>query len=78
MATAAVLVIALDAINPRYPAADPAVADQMAQVRSGRNSPPESAWAADYPGDVAGGGRGEYPRERVPAAEPTGRRNNLR
>jgi hypothetical protein len=33
LATAAVLVIALDAINPRYPAADPAVADQMARVR---------------------------------------------
>jgi PPK2 family polyphosphate:nucleotide phosphotransferase len=33
LATAAVLAIALDAINPRYPAADPAVADEMAQVR---------------------------------------------
>jgi polyphosphate kinase 2 (PPK2 family) len=33
LATAAVLVTALDAINPRYPAADPAVADQMAQAR---------------------------------------------
>jgi len=33
LATAAVLVTALDAINPAYPAADPAVADQMAQVR---------------------------------------------
>ncbi len=33
LATAAVLVTALDAINPRYPAADPAVADEMAQVR---------------------------------------------
>ena len=33
LATAAVLVTALDAINPRYPAADPAVADQMARVR---------------------------------------------
>ena len=33
LATAAVLVTALDAINPRYPAADPAVRDQMAQVR---------------------------------------------
>ena len=33
LATAAVLVTALDAINPRYPAPDPAVADQMAQVR---------------------------------------------
>jgi PPK2 family polyphosphate:nucleotide phosphotransferase len=32
LATAAVLVTALDAINPRYPAPDPAVADQMAQV----------------------------------------------
>jgi hypothetical protein len=26
-------VTALDAINPRYPAADPAVRDQMAQIR---------------------------------------------
>jgi PPK2 family polyphosphate:nucleotide phosphotransferase len=34
LATAAVLVTALDAINPRYPAADPAVRDEMAQVRS--------------------------------------------
>jgi len=34
LATAAVLVTALDAINPRYPAPDPAVADQMAQVRA--------------------------------------------
>ncbi|HWN59216.1 MAG TPA: hypothetical protein VNO25_00965 [Streptosporangiaceae bacterium] len=33
MATAAVLVTALGAINPRYPAPEPAVADQMAQVR---------------------------------------------
>jgi PPK2 family polyphosphate:nucleotide phosphotransferase len=33
LATAAVLVTALDAINPRYPAPDPADADQMAQVR---------------------------------------------
>src|ERR1700723_1296500 len=33
LATAAVLVTALDAINPRYPAADPSVARQMAQVR---------------------------------------------
>jgi PPK2 family polyphosphate:nucleotide phosphotransferase len=33
LATAAVLVTSLDAINPRYPAADPAVADEMAQVR---------------------------------------------
>ena len=33
LATAAVLVTALDAINPRYPAPDPAVAGQMAQVR---------------------------------------------
>jgi PPK2 family polyphosphate:nucleotide phosphotransferase len=33
LATAAVLVTALDAINPRYPAADPAVRDQMAQIR---------------------------------------------
>jgi len=33
LATAAVLVAALDAINPKYPAADPAVAGQMAQVR---------------------------------------------
>ena len=34
LATAAVLVTALDAINPKYPAADPAVRDQMAQVRT--------------------------------------------
>ena len=33
LATAAVLVTALDAIDPRYPAPDPADADQMAQVR---------------------------------------------
>jgi PPK2 family polyphosphate:nucleotide phosphotransferase len=33
LATAAVLVTALDAINPSYPAPDPADADQMAQVR---------------------------------------------
>jgi len=33
LATAAVLVTALDAINPQYPAPDPADADQMAQVR---------------------------------------------
>src|SRR6516225_5038235 len=33
VATAAVLVTALDAIDPRYPAPDPADADQMAQVR---------------------------------------------
>ena len=32
LATAAVLVTALDAINPRYPAPDPADADQMAQA----------------------------------------------
>ncbi len=34
LATAAVLVTALDAINPRYPAADPAIRDQMAQVKA--------------------------------------------
>ena len=34
LATAAVLVTALDAINPKYPAADPAVRDQMTQVRA--------------------------------------------
>jgi PPK2 family polyphosphate:nucleotide phosphotransferase len=34
LATAAILVTALDAINPRYPDPDPAVADQMAQVRT--------------------------------------------
>jgi hypothetical protein len=34
LATAAVLVTALDAINPRYPVADPAVREQMAQVRT--------------------------------------------
>jgi len=33
LATAGVLVTALSAINPRYPAADPAVRDQMAQIR---------------------------------------------
>ncbi|HLK78900.1 MAG TPA: polyphosphate kinase 2 family protein [Streptosporangiaceae bacterium] len=33
LATAAILVTALDAINPRYPAPDPAVRDEMAQVR---------------------------------------------
>jgi hypothetical protein len=33
LATAAVLVTALDAINPRYPDPDPAVRDEMAQVR---------------------------------------------
>jgi PPK2 family polyphosphate:nucleotide phosphotransferase len=33
LATAAVLVTALDAINPHYPAADPSVAGEMAQVR---------------------------------------------
>src|SRR5579859_503396 len=34
LATAAILVTALDAINPRYPAPDPAVRDEMAQVRT--------------------------------------------
>jgi PPK2 family polyphosphate:nucleotide phosphotransferase len=34
LATAAVLVTALDAIDPRYPAPDPAVGDEMAQVRT--------------------------------------------
>jgi len=34
LATAAVLVAALDAINPHYPSADPAVRDEMAQVRA--------------------------------------------
>jgi len=34
LATAAILVTALDAVNPRYPAPDPAVQDQMAQVRT--------------------------------------------
>ena len=33
LATAAVLVTALDAINPRYPYLHPAVRDEMAQVR---------------------------------------------
>jgi polyphosphate kinase 2 (PPK2 family) len=33
LATAAVLVTALGAINPQYPAADPAVAGEMAKVR---------------------------------------------
>src|SRR6202162_135094 len=35
LATAAVLVTALDAINPRFPDPDPTVADQMARVREG-------------------------------------------
>jgi PPK2 family polyphosphate:nucleotide phosphotransferase len=34
LATAAVLVTALDAINPRYPDPDPAIRDEMAQVRA--------------------------------------------
>ena len=34
LATAAVLVAALGAIDPKFPAADPAVSDQMAQVRT--------------------------------------------
>lgn len=34
LATAAVLVTALRAINPRYPAADPSVRDEMTQVRT--------------------------------------------
>ena len=34
LAAAAVLVTALDAIDPKYPAADPAVRDQMTQVRA--------------------------------------------
>jgi PPK2 family polyphosphate:nucleotide phosphotransferase len=34
LATSAVLVRALNAINPRYPAADPAVHDQMMQARA--------------------------------------------
>jgi PPK2 family polyphosphate:nucleotide phosphotransferase len=34
LATAAVLVMALDAINPQYPAPDPADAEQMAQARA--------------------------------------------
>src|SRR5580700_9369909 len=34
LATAAVLVTALDAINPRYPDPDPAIRDEMAQVRT--------------------------------------------
>jgi PPK2 family polyphosphate:nucleotide phosphotransferase len=34
LATAAVLVTALSAIDPRYPAPDPAVREQMAQVRA--------------------------------------------
>jgi hypothetical protein len=48
LATAAVLVTALDAINLRYPVPDPAVADQMAQVREepaaelGRTGPSSS------------------------------------
>ncbi len=34
LATAAVLVTALRAINPRYPPADPAEREQMARVRA--------------------------------------------
>jgi hypothetical protein len=34
LAAAAVLVTALRAINPRYPAPDPAQRDQMARVRA--------------------------------------------
>jgi len=34
LATAAVLVMALREINPRYPAADPEERDQMAHVRA--------------------------------------------
>lgn len=34
LATAAVLVTALDAVNPRYPDPDPAVRDEMTQVRA--------------------------------------------
>ena len=34
LASAGVLVTALNAINPRYPAADPAERDRMAQVRA--------------------------------------------
>jgi hypothetical protein len=34
LASAGVLVTALSAINPRYPAADPAERDHMAQVRA--------------------------------------------
>jgi hypothetical protein len=34
LATAAVLVTALSAIDPRYPAPDPAVREQMALVRA--------------------------------------------
>jgi PPK2 family polyphosphate:nucleotide phosphotransferase len=34
LATAAVLVTALEAINPRYPDPDPAIRDEMAQVRT--------------------------------------------
>jgi hypothetical protein len=40
LATAAVLVTALDAINPRYPVSDPAVRDQMAHVRQGSRPNP--------------------------------------
>jgi L-ribulose-5-phosphate 4-epimerase len=55
LATAAVLVTALDAINPRYPAPDPAVADQMAQVRVelaaalGRTGPGSSPGGWGFP-----------------------------
>ncbi len=35
LATAAILVTALHAIDPRYPAADPADRDEMARARAG-------------------------------------------
>ena len=56
LATAAVLVTALDAINPQYPAPDPADADQMAQVRNELAA--ELNRGGDLPEDMAGGGTG--------------------
>ena len=56
LATAAVLVTALDAINPQFPAPDPADADQMAQVRNELAA--ELGRGGDLPEDVAGGGTG--------------------
>ncbi|MBV8431781.1 MAG: polyphosphate kinase 2 family protein [Solirubrobacterales bacterium] len=53
LATAAILVTALSAINPRYPAPDPAVRDQMAQVR------------AELEAELASGGPREHAARRA-------------
>ena len=50
LATAAILVTALDAINPRYPDPDPAVRDEMAQVR-GSSRPRRDPMASRAHGD---------------------------